>query len=118
MKQKKLDQLKSTINFGPEEEDLPITDWISISKKVSEGAKLVVIDGIVHDVASFIKEHPGGQNILLSRIGKDATIAFNGGVYRHSKAARNIAALLRVARLAPDQLLLRTQADNFVKEGE
>jgi stearoyl-CoA desaturase (delta-9 desaturase) len=34
---------------------------------------------------------------LKPKIGKDATIAFNGGVQRHSKAARNLAAFMRVA---------------------
>lgn len=35
----------------------------------------------------------------MPKIGKDATIAFNGGVQRHSKAARNLAAFLRVATI-------------------
>lgn len=56
------------------------------------------MDGLVHDVADFLNNHPGGIKILAYRIGKDATIAFNGGLYRHTKAARNVAALLRVAR--------------------
>ena len=55
------------------------------------------MDSIVHDVSEFLDKHPGGAEVMRPKIGKDATIAFNGGVQRHSKAARNLAALLRVA---------------------
>jgi len=47
----------------------------------------------------FFFQHPGGAEILRPKIGKDATVAFNGGVQRHSKAARNLASLMRVAVL-------------------
>jgi len=57
----------------------------------------MILDSIAHDVGDFLHDHPGGAEVLLSKIGKDATLAFNGGVQRHSKAARNLAALMRVA---------------------
>ena len=66
-------------------------------KQVANGRQLIIMDSIAHDVAEFFEKHPGGDEILRPKIGKDATIAFNGGVQRHSKAARNLAALLRVA---------------------
>ncbi len=116
MKQKKIDGLKSSLDFGPVEDDLPIVSWDTITKRVSSGERLVVIDGIVHDVASFINNHPGGRKILNTRVGKDATIAFNGGVYRHSKAARNMAAMLRVARLPKEHITERTQSDHFCED--
>jgi len=55
------------------------------------------MDSIVHDISNFFEAHPGGAEVLKPKIGKDATIAFNGGVQRHSKAARNQAAFMRVA---------------------
>jgi len=116
MKQKKIDQLKSSLDFGIEEEHLPVENWDSITKKVANGEKLVVIDGIVHNVGLFIQTHPGGRKILGDRVGKDATLAFNGGVYRHSKAARNMAAMLRVSRLPKEEITTRTQSDHFVEE--
>jgi stearoyl-CoA desaturase (delta-9 desaturase) len=107
-----LDKLKQKVNFGPEESNLPYETWASIEDRVKKGAKLVVVDGIVHDVASFIENHPGGIKILEGKIGKDATMAFNGSVYRHSKAARNIAAMLRVSRLPKAEIDLKMKQDN------
>ena len=37
-----------------------------------------------------MNQHPGGRDLLLSNIGKDATTAFLGGVYEHSHAAHNV----------------------------
>ena len=50
----------------------------------------VLIAGFIHDVNSFIEEHPGGRHMLAKYIGKDATTAFFGGVYDHSNAAHNV----------------------------
>lgn len=61
---------------------------------------MIIIDHLIHDLAEFFDEHPGGDEILRTKVGKDATIAFNGGVQRHSKAARNLAMFLRIARIA------------------
>lgn len=111
VKQKKLDALKAKLNFGPDINSLPIENWDSIQKRTESGAKLVVIDGLVHDVSSFLKEHPGGVKILQSKIGKDATLAFNGSIYRHTKAARNLAAMMRVSRLPKEEMDLRVNLD-------
>ena len=51
---------------------------------------LVLISGFIHDVSSFMDEHPGGRHLLAKNIGKDATTAFFGGVYDHSNAAHNV----------------------------
>src|SRR4051794_39693632 len=99
MKQRKLDRIKTKLNFGADENSLPVMNWKTIDEKIAKGEQLVVIDGLIHDVKNFIRDHPGGEKILKSRIGKDATVAFNGGAYRHSKAARNIAAVFRIAKL-------------------
>ncbi|KAF9032859.1 delta 9-fatty acid desaturase protein [Hymenopellis radicata] len=49
---------------------------------------LVLISGFIHDVSTFVEEHPG-----------DATTAFFGGVYEHSNAAHNLLAMKRVGIL-------------------
>lgn len=54
------------------------------------------------DVSAFLPEHPGGATIIARLLGKDCTRSFNGGVQRHSDAARNMAAMMRTARLAPE----------------
>jgi stearoyl-CoA desaturase (delta-9 desaturase) len=51
---------------------------------------LILIAGFIHDVSAFLDEHPGGRHLLIKFIGKDATMAFFGGVYDHSNAAHNV----------------------------
>jgi stearoyl-CoA desaturase (delta-9 desaturase) len=72
--QKKVDQKRAKLDWG-----------ISISKLP-----------VFHDVAPFIREHPGGKALILSAVGKDATAIFNGGVYQHSNAAHNLLSTMRV----------------------
>lgn len=60
---------------------------------------LMVISGFVHDVSSFVYEHPDGEAYLRAYTAKDATSAFHGGSYDHSDAAVNLLATLRVAIL-------------------
>ncbi len=66
----------------------------------SIGEQLIVIDGHVHDVRGFFDEHPAGSALLRPYVGKDASKVFNGLVYNHSNAARNILRTLRIAKLA------------------
>ena len=60
---------------------------------------LIVVAGFIHDVSSFLEEHPGGRHLLTKHIGKDATTAFFGGVYDHSNAAHNLLSMMRVGVL-------------------
>jgi stearoyl-CoA desaturase (delta-9 desaturase) len=93
--QKKVDTMRSKIDWGIPLEQLPVMEWdefVEASKKRA----LIAIGGVVHDVTAFVKEHPGGKAFIASGIGKDATAMFNGGVYRHSNAAHNLLASMRV----------------------
>lgn len=56
----------------------------------SKKRHLILISGFIHDVGTFVGEHPGGPHLLIKYIGKDATTAFFGGVYDHSNAAHNV----------------------------
>ncbi|KJE91359.1 hypothetical protein CAOG_02503 [Capsaspora owczarzaki ATCC 30864] len=98
-KQEKLDAIKAGVKFGPEPEQLPVMTLAEVKAQTGTGRSLVIMDGLVLDMTEFVTEHPGGTAILTPKVGKDITIAFNGGVQRHSKAARNLAALMRVGRL-------------------
>eukprot|EP00961_Rhodomonas_salina_P242251 3272590-Rhodomonas_salina.1 len=40
-----------------------------------------------------------GRGILTFWRGRDATLAFNGDIYKHSKAAHNLLPHLRIAKL-------------------
>ncbi|KAI9844048.1 MAG: stearoyl-CoA 9-desaturase [Thelocarpon superellum] len=97
--QKKLDARKARIQWGVPLEQLPVMEWDDFQTETQRGQALIVIAGVVHDVQSFLDEHPGGKAMISSGIGKDATAMFTGGVYSHSNAAHNILSTLRIAVL-------------------
>lgn len=97
--QKKLNQLKTKLQWGQDVSDLPVWDREEFNKRAKEEG-LILISGIIHNAKKFIKEHPGGQAVVRASLGKDATEAFNGAVYAHSNAAHNLLANMRVAVLS------------------
>ncbi|GJJ15536.1 hypothetical protein Clacol_009814 [Clathrus columnatus] len=98
MKLKELKTLQDSLQWPREEEDLPVISWDSFQEQ-SKSRDLILISGFIHDVSSFMKQHPGGEELLRSSIGKDMTSAFFGGVYSHSSAAHNLLAMKRVGIL-------------------
>lgn len=108
-REKKLAKENNSIHWGPNVSELPIWDKDDYLHNLKENNNLVIISGIVHDVTGYITEHPGGQPLLKSALGKDATKAFTGGVYRHSNAAKNVLADMRIAVLKEK----KTAAINF-----
>ncbi|KAG9307020.1 hypothetical protein G9A89_003071 [Geosiphon pyriformis] len=99
MQQKKLDAKRRTLNWGTPLDKLPVFTF----EEFQEGSKTknwILIEGIIHDVTNFMEEHPGGTAFITTSIGKDMTTAFNGGIYDHSNAARNLLSLLRVGVIA------------------
>lgn len=99
VRQQELDESKARIDWGVPIESLRYMTWEVIEARVAEGEKLIVVEGIVHKLDSFVSEHPGGRKILEFWNGRDATNAFNGDVYKHSKGARNLLAHFRIAKL-------------------
>jgi len=89
--------------------------WTDIEERVANGQKLIVIGdyvldmkksvptgpGYTHKGKNFIwyDAHPGGRKLLDMYVGKDATEAFTGGIYKHSEGAMNLLPHLRVASL-------------------
>ncbi|KAL4893081.1 fatty acid desaturase [Aspergillus ambiguus] len=96
---KKLRIKSKSLDWGQPLSQLPVMEWNEYQTRVSEGQLLILIGGVVHDVSKFIQEHPGGELMIRSALGKDATTLFNGAVYAHSNAANNILDTLRVAVL-------------------
>ncbi|QPG73565.1 hypothetical protein FOA43_000877 [Brettanomyces nanus] len=96
-KQKQLDKERSKLNWGPQLSELPVWNKDEFFENAKCQKGLVVISGIVHNCADFLSDHPGGPALLRTSFGKDATVAFNGGVYAHSNAAHNLLATMRIA---------------------
>ncbi|KAJ9088790.1 stearoyl-CoA 9-desaturase [Entomophthora muscae] len=100
MKEKNLNKVRATINWGVPIETLPVISFEQYQKECDGGKRWLLIDGVVHDVEEFMHEHPGGIKYIRAYIGKDSTAAFGGQVYDHSNAARNLMSSMRVARVS------------------
>ena len=61
-----------------------------IVQEESKSRTLILIAGFIHDVSSFLDDHPGGKHHLIRGSGKEMTASFFGGVYTHSSAAHNV----------------------------
>lgn len=109
----------TTLQLRLQKLDIPITQswtWTDIEERVATGQKLLVIGdyvldmrksvptgpGYTHKGKNFVwyDAHPGGRKLLDMYVGKDATDAFTGEIYKHSEGAMNLLPHLRVASLA------------------
>ncbi|CAL9137901.1 unnamed protein product [Musa acuminata var. zebrina] len=63
----------------------------------------VVIHGKVYDVTSYLDEHPGGDDVLLSAAGRDSTEDFEDA--GHSKSARELMQDYYIGELDPDTVI-------------
>ncbi|KAG7719599.1 hypothetical protein KL949_001178 [Ogataea haglerorum] len=109
--QKLIDNKRSQLNWGIPIEKLPVfspDEFRRLAEK-SENRFLVVVSGIIHDITPFAKDHPGGLPLIKAAHGKDATAAFNGAVYQHSNAARNLLATMRIGALGGSETLFWKQ---------
>ena len=103
MRQKKLLQEKQSVDYGVNIATLPIWTMDEYQTELSlnnDNNNYVIFNDVVHSIPNeFILKHPGGPNMIKSRIGKDITNVFNGDIYNHSNAARNILSHYRIARI-------------------
>ena len=59
------------------------------------------INGKVYDVSKYLEDHPGGEEVLLDRVGQDATDDFED--VGHSQEARKQLLTLEKGELPPSQ---------------
>jgi len=59
------------------------------------------INGKVYNVTKYLDEHPGGEEVLMERAGKDATEDFED--VGHSNEARKALKALEVGELPPSE---------------
>lgn len=100
MEQKALDKKKAELNWGPDVSELPALSMSAVQDGVKNGKQWIVVDGFVLDVERFAPIHPGGQKLLASYYGQDATAEFKGEYYRHTNAANNLQQTMRIARVS------------------
>lgn len=115
--------LNLKVNKNVSVNDLPIWTVEEFAYKAAklwkeEKIALVLVEGIIHDVTSFISGHPGGEQLIVSAIGKDATEAFNGGVYLHSNASRNLMSNMRIGVLITENNGVWGKHNNTSKNGK
>ncbi|KAF9451566.1 hypothetical protein P691DRAFT_796578 [Macrolepiota fuliginosa MF-IS2] len=95
MELKRLKKVQDGLVWPLKKEQLGVWTWERFQHE-SNSRTVVLISGFIHDATSFVASHPGGKRLLKSYAGKDATEVFFGGVYRHSNAAQNLLAMMRV----------------------
>ncbi|KAI0034093.1 cytochrome b5 [Vararia minispora EC-137] len=66
----------------------------------------VLLHGKVYDVTKFIDEHPGGDEVIMSEAGKDATEAFED--VGHSDEARDLLPGMLVGEFEQDGLKIKS----------
>ncbi|CAG8492503.1 6124_t:CDS:2 [Funneliformis mosseae] len=87
-------------DWGVDSSLLPVITYEEYKQRQeSEGKEWLLVDEFVLDVSSFKEAHPGGAKVLKNYYGKDSTKAFYGGLNMHTKAARTMTAMLRVAKI-------------------
>ncbi|KAI9145274.1 heme peroxidase [Paraphysoderma sedebokerense] len=55
---------------------VPTFSWEEFNNRVTEGSLWVVINQCIYSVNSFVNMHPGGAEIIFSRVGTDVTQFF------------------------------------------
>ncbi|EGG21528.1 delta 9 fatty acid desaturase [Cavenderia fasciculata] len=100
MAEKKAADARAKLFWGKPLDQLDIIDRETVKRTCADkGKKWIIIHDIVYDVEEFQAKHPGGVQFIKDYIGKDASKAFDGLVYNHSFAARNILDTYRIAKL-------------------
>ncbi|KAJ1660194.1 stearoyl-CoA 9-desaturase [Dispira simplex] len=103
MQEKKVNEVKRTLKWGPNKDKLPGYTMAEFQDQVhNHKCMWILIDGYIHDVADFMNKHPGGPKYIKANIGRDASTSFNGSVYDHSNGARNLMSMMRVGYLKDD----------------
>ena len=80
-------------------DSLPLWNLKEYEMEAKKSSSLILIDGFAIDVGYFKEKHPGGSDLLVKYVGKDATKAFYGILNNHTRSARQIMQDLRVARV-------------------
>jgi hypothetical protein len=91
--------------------ELPFISLEEVRKHSSPSDGWIVIADYVYNVTSFITSHPGGHEVLIRNLGKDATAAFQK--VGHSAGAVILATNFRIGRVQkPSEAALVDEAQH------
>jgi len=99
----KLKEEQKELDYGADPKDLPIMTAYDVNK-LAQSRVLCIIHGLVHDVTEWAPKHPGGSKMLIkysemsSKNMKDVGNLFDGEIYNHTNAARNMMSHMRVGK--------------------
>lgn len=69
-----------------------------VAESEDTSSNLIVINNVVYNVAPFLNEHPGGEEVLLDQRGKNATEHFED--VGHSSEARELMKKYKVGTIS------------------
>lgn len=98
----------------PENKSLPIIHLDEVAWHDTIDDCWMVICDYVYDCTRFLKNHPGGQDVLLEYAGRDATLAFIGT--GHSQGAKRLLERFLIGELPVSERIFRTP--NGIKVGD
>jgi len=84
-----------------------------VQEKAAAKQPWIVINDSVYDVAEFLNDHPGGEEVLLEQTGKDATEEFED--VGHSSDAREIMQKYKIGELIEEDKRQNKKSSNKPK---
>jgi len=84
-----------------------------VQEKAAAKQPWIVINDSVYDVAEFLNDHPGGEEVLLEQTGKDATEEFED--VGHSSDAREVMQKYKIGELIEEDKRQNKKSSNKPK---
>lgn len=97
------------------EDPSAVFTWKQLAQHASEESAWIAVDGSVYDVTEFVDRHPGGREILLLALGRDATDLFVS-YHPFTELPRKILAKYRIGSLATFEHPVYRQDSGFYRE--
>lgn len=89
--------------------------WQELAQHNSEESAWIAVDGCVYDVTEFIDRHPGGKEIILYAVGREATDLFNS-YHPFTDVPRKVLNKYRIGSLATFEHPIYKPDSGFYKE--
>jgi len=96
-------------NTNGRKQSLPQSDAVSVTKtgpasaSAAEQRHTTIIDGVAYDITDFMRTHPGGADLLLLAVGRDASVLFHS-YHRRLNVAQQV--LVKLPRIDIDKIPL------------